>query len=432
MSRRAREVSLLSAISSLRIAIVTNRFAPHIGGIERQMALVGRGLARRGHEVTVLTRRYDPALPRREYVNGLTVERFGPSGQGVISKWLVNLGTFRRLVTSRPPFDCVLVTQFSATIMGPALTHAVGRGVPMVVRTAEPGEFTGEVSHLSLSGLPRGARGLVGTTLRGARGWAYGKVRVVVAIGEQLAREAEGFGFPPGSIVHIPNPMDTTLFRPATPAEREDLRAELGVASGAKVVTFSGRLARGKGVVTLARAWKELAPKHPDALLVIVGSGPGPDSPLDEEQALRQFLRAERLEQRVVLLGARPDVERYLAASDVFVFPSEAGEGFGNAPAEAMACGVPVVASDIQCGAVDLIVEGEQGLKFEAGNPASLCARLHQLLLDEPARARMGAAARHLAEQRLGVDAAVEAYERALRMAIEQESARGTRTRTSA
>jgi D-inositol-3-phosphate glycosyltransferase len=423
-------VSLLSAISSLRIAIVTNRFAPHIGGIERQMALVGRGLARRGHQVTVLTRRYDPALPRREYVNGLTVERFGPSGQGVISKWLVNLGTFRRLVTSRPPFDCALVTQFSATIMGPALTHAVGRGVPIVIRPAEPGEFTGDVSRRSLSRLPLGMRRLVGTMIRGARGWAYRKAKVVVAIAELLAREAEGFGFPPDSIVRIPNPLDTAMFRPATPAEREGLRATLGIPGCAKVVTFSGRLALRKGVLTLARAWKELAPMHPEALLVIVGSGPGPDSPLDEEQALRQFLRAERLEQQVVLLGARTDVERYLAASDVFVFPSlPEVEGFGNALAEAMACGVPVIASDIQCGSVDLMVEGEQGLKFEAGNPDALCGRLHALLLDEPARARMGAAGRRLAEERLGVDAAVEAYERALRRAIEHESARRRRAR---
>jgi glycosyltransferase involved in cell wall biosynthesis len=357
-------------------------------------------------------------------LDGLAVERFGPSGQGPISKWLVNLGTFRRFVTSRPPFDCALVTQFSATIMGAALTHAVGRGVPMVVRPAEPGEFTGDVSRGSLSRLPPGARGLVRATLRGARGWAYRKAKVVVAIADLLAREAEGFGFPPESIVRIPNPLDTTLFRPATPAEREDLRGELGIASGTKVVTFSGRLARGKGAVTLARAWKELAPMHPDALLVIVGSGPGPDSPLDEEQALRGFLRAERLEQRVLFLGARHDVERYLAASDVFVFPSEAPEGFGNAVTEAMACGVPVVVSNIQCGSVDLIVEGQEGFKFEAGNAASLRSRLHELLMDEPARARMGAAGRRLAEQQLGVDTAVEAYEHALRRAIECDSGR--------
>ncbi|HSB54558.1 MAG TPA: glycosyltransferase family 4 protein, partial [Gemmatimonadales bacterium] len=265
----------MSASPSLRIAIVTNRFAPHVGGIERQMALVGNGLVRRGHQVTVLTRRYDPALARREVLNGVQVERFGPSGHGPVSKWLVNLATFRRLATSKPAFDCALVTQFSATIMGPALTHAVGRGIPMVIRPAEPGEFTGDVSRRSLSRLPPGARGIARAALQKSRGWAYDKVGVVVAIAELLAREAEDFGFPPASIVRIPNPLDTARFRPATPVERESLRAELGIARGTKVVTFSGRLARGKGVLTLARAWKELAPMHPEALLVFVGSGPG-------------------------------------------------------------------------------------------------------------------------------------------------------------
>jgi D-inositol-3-phosphate glycosyltransferase len=403
----------------LRIAIVTNRFTPYVGGIERQMAMLGSGLARRGHQVTILTRRYDRALPNREDLDGLTIERFGPSGQGPVAKWLVNLGTFRRLATSRPAFDCALVTQFSATILGPALTHAVGRGVPLVVRPAEPGEFTGEVSQRTLSALPPGARDLAKKALRNLRAWAYGKANVVVAISKAMAREAEAFGFPPDSIVGIPNPVDTALFRPATPAEREDVRRELGIAGGTKIVTFNGRLARGKGAVTLARAWKELAPLHPDSVLVVIGSGPTHDPKVDEEQVLRAFLRNEGLEQRVLLLGSRPAVERYLAASDVFVFPSEVGEGFGNALTEAMACGVPVLAANISCGSVDLVQEGEHGLKFEPGNPASLRDRLHELLLDESARARMGAAGRRLAEERLELNTAVDAYERALRRAIE-------------
>ena len=405
----------------MRIAIVTNRFAPYVGGIERQMAMVGGGLVRLGHDVTVLTRRYDRALPRREHLNGLTVERFGPFGHGPISKWLVNLGTFRRLATSRPAFDCALVTQFSATVMGPALTHAVGRAVPIVIRPAEPGEFTGEVSRRSLAALPWVARGLVGKTLSRVRGWAYRKANLVIAIADAMAREAEQFGFPPDAIVRIPNPVDTARFRPATPAERESLRRELRIPTGTKVVTFSGRLARGKGAMILARAWKELAPMHPEALLVVLGSGPDHDAGLDEEQALRQFLRTERLEERVLLLGSRPDAERYLVASDLFVFPSEAIEGFGNAAAEAMACGIPVLASNISCGSVDLLVEGKHGFKFEAGNPTSLRKRLHELLLlDEPARVGMGAAGRRLAEERFGLHTAVVAYEHALRTAMEQ------------
>jgi glycosyltransferase involved in cell wall biosynthesis len=172
----------------------------------------------------------------------------------------------------------------------------------------------------------------------------------------------------------------------------------------------------------LARAWKELAPTHPEALLVVLGAGPDHDAGLDEEQVLRQFLRAERLEERVLLLGSRPDAERYLAASDVFVFPSEAMEGFGKALAEAMACGIPVLASNIPCGSVDLMVEGQQGFKFEAGNPSSLGERLHELLLlDEPTRARMGAAGRRLAEEKFGLNPAVAAYEHALLTAMERK-----------
>ena len=403
----------------MHIAIVTNRFAPYVGGIERQMALVGRGLADRGHQVTVLTRRYDSTLPRRERLNGLTVERFGPSGQGVIAKWLVNLGTFRRLALRKPSFDCVLVTQFSATIMGPALARAIGRGAPLVLRPIEQGEFTGEVSQATLARLPRGAHGLARTALRMTRRMAYSQAKVLVVPSTRLIREAEGFGFPPDSIIHVPNPVDTSAFRPATTAERRELRAALGIPQDAEVVTYSGRLVAGKGLLTLARAWKDLVPMHPRALLVIIGPGAGPDSPLDAEQALRQYVTTEGMQDRVILTGARNDVERYLAASDVFAFPSVA-EGFGNSLVEAMACGLPVICSRGAGGASDLIQEGEQGLKFDAENPASLCAGLHQLLSDEAGCKRMGAASRRLVEERSGLEAAVDSYERAIRRAIER------------
>jgi glycosyltransferase involved in cell wall biosynthesis len=248
---------------------------------------------------------------------------------------------------------------------------------------------------------------------------AYSQAKVLVVPSARLIREAEGFGFPPDSIIHVPNPVDTSAFRPATTAERRELRAALGIPQDAEVVTYSGRLVAGKGLLTLARAWKDLVPMHPRALLVIIGPGAGQDSPLDAEQALRQYVTTEGMQDRVILTGARNDVERYLAASDVFAFPSVA-EGFGNSLVEAMACGLPVICSRGAGGASDLIQEGEQGLKFDAENPASLCAGLHQLLSDEAGCKRMGAASRRLVEERSGLEAAVDSYERAIRRAIER------------
>jgi glycosyltransferase involved in cell wall biosynthesis len=318
---------------------------------------------------------------------------------------------------SKPPFDCVLVTQVSATAISPAMARALG-GAPFVLRPCELGEFTGEVSRSSLARLPLGGRQLVQTALQAVRRLAYRQAKVVVAPSEGLVREAQQFGFPPDSILRVPNPVDTTVFRPVTPVERRDLRVALGIPVDAEVVTFSGRLVKGKGVLTLAQAWKQLIPMHPKAILIVVGSGPGSDSPLDVEQTLRGFLRDEFLEDRVIMPGSRPDVERYLGASDLFVFPS-GPEGVGNSLIEAMACGLPVICGMGEGSPADLVQDGENGFKFETGNASALCARIHELLLDKDARACMGAAGRRLVEQRPGVEVAIEAYEQALRKAIE-------------
>lgn len=396
----------------LGIAVVANRFAPYIGGIETQVRLIGGALVARGHQVTVLTRRYDPALPARDALEGLSVRRFGPTGHGVASKWLLNAGTARWLVRHQRSLDCVLVTQFSATAFGPALANALG-GAPLVLRTAEHGELTGEVSNRSLGALPAGLRPLTGATLRRARRWAYRRAGLIIALSRGLAREAEAFGFPPSRIERIPVAVDTVRFHPVGPAERRELRGALGIPAEAETAAYVGRLVRGKGLSTLVAAWAEVARERPRALLLVVGEGTGPASPLDAEASFRRAIRAAGLESRVLLAGAREDVSRYLQASDLFVFPSER-EGFGNALAEAMSCGLPVVCSRIECGAVDELVEGRHGCTFEVGDSRGLACRILDLLPAEELRSRMGAACRALVERSWNVERVAGAYESAL------------------
>jgi len=393
----------------LRVAIVANRFAPYIGGIETQVRLIGGALAARGHEVTVLTRRYDRSLPARDVVEGISVRRFGPPGHGVASKWLLNPSTARWLVRHARRLDCVLVTQFSATALGPGVANALS-GVPLVLRTAEHGEFTGEVSARSLGALPGPLRPLAETALRRARAWAYRRAKSIIALSRGLAREAEAFGFPRSSIARIPVAVDTDRFRPVAPEERRELRRGLGLPAEAEVVTYVSRLVRGKGLSTLGEAWARVAQERPRALLLVVGEGTGARSPLDAEASFRRDIAAAGLDQRVLLAGAREDVPRYLQASDLFVFPSER-EGFGNALAEAMSCALPVVCSRIECGSVDELVEGRHGYTFEVGDSQALACRILDLLGSEEARVRMGAACRSLVESRWNVQRIADAYE---------------------
>jgi glycosyltransferase involved in cell wall biosynthesis len=394
----------------LRIGIISNYFDPWVGGIEKQNRMIGEAMVRRGHDVTVLTRRYDPSLPPCEIRNGLRIERFGPGGHGVLAKWLMNACTFRRIAGGRPLFDMVFVTQCSAHIFGPAFASVV-RNIPIVLRPVEPGEFSGDISNKTLSHLPSAIRPLITTALRAARRWAYRRAEQVITNSSGIAREAETFGFPPDSVVLIRNAVDTKRFRPVATFEKAALRKSLDIPPDAEVVIYVGRLAQRKGLLTLAKAWAGVVCNRHSALLLIVGSGPGSNSPHDAEESLRSAITTADLQGRVLLTGAVEDVERYLQASDLFIFPSEPYESFGNSLAEAMSCGLPLICTRIEGAAADLVVEGENGFKFDVGDSDALCARIKELLVNEPIRKRMGVVNRARVEGILALDRVVDAYE---------------------
>jgi glycosyltransferase involved in cell wall biosynthesis len=396
----------------MNLAVVSNHFAPYVGGIETQVRLVGEALARRGHRVTVLTRRYDRRLPWREEVSGLRVVRLRPSGEGVFAKWLMNLGACARIAAGRERFDVVLVNVFSVHLFGPALAGAL-RGIPIVIRTAQCHEFSGAVSADALGRLPAGLRVVIRRSLRAARAPVYRRARGVIATSTALAREAQAFGFPPAAIALVPNAVDTARFRPVTRPRKAALRAALGLPPDAEIAVCAGRLVRRKGLLTLVDAWAGVARDRPRALLLVVGGGPGPGAPRDEEVALRTAIAAYGLGDRVRLTGPVAGVERFLQASDVLVSASEE-ESFGNALVEAMACGLPVVSSRIEGAAADHVVEGVHGLKFDAGDARALRARLAELLASRATRAAMGAAGRAAVEAGLAVEPIALRYEQVL------------------
>ena len=139
--------------------------------------------------------------------------------------------------------------------------------------------------------------------------------------------------------------------------------------------------------------------------------GEGPDRPRLEEE-----IEALGLSGRVRLAGERRDVPELLAAADVFVLPS-ASEGLPVSVLEAMAAGLPVIASRVG-GVPEQVSDGETGLLVEPGDPSDLTAALDRLIADPSLRRRLGAAGRARAEQAFDLDpfrrAHVELYSREL------------------
>jgi glycosyltransferase involved in cell wall biosynthesis len=151
-----------------------------------------------------------------------------------------------------------------------------------------------------------------------------------------------------------------------------------------------GRLCPNKGFAALIMAFSEIARRKPDTTLTIYGEG-------TERQNLETLIRALNLTARVFLPGAVQGIEAVMHQSDLFVFPSHY-EGFPNALCEAMAIGLPVIASNCS-GNIDIIREGIDGRLFEVGDIAQLTKLMRELLEDAPQRLRLSKAASSLPDR---------------------------------
>lgn len=194
---------------------------------------------------------------------------------------------------------------------------------------------------------------------------------------------------PASKVRHIGNGIDTEVYRPLM--SRLDAKQALGL-SGKILVGFVGRLSADKGISYLLQALASLPASLATSVhAVIAGDG-------EHRSALESEARVLGLSGRVHFLGNRRDTPLLYTAFDVFVLPSRR-EGFPMVLLEAMACGLPVIATRV--GDVDHIIEqGVSGLVVEPADPAAL-QRALQTLLTEPDRAqRMGTAARERVERR--------------------------------
>jgi phosphatidyl-myo-inositol alpha-mannosyltransferase len=173
-----------------------------------------------------------------------------------------------------------------------------------------------------------------------------------------------------GDVVVVPNGVDVEPFALAEPAS--------GLPPGRRLL-WVGRLDRQKGFPVAVRAFAELARDAPDLVFVVAGDG-------RDRVATDRFPRD--LRSRVVMLGTVPHdlLPPYHAAADVYVSPALGQESFGIVLVEAMAAGVPIVATDI-AGYREVVRHDVEGLLVPPGDPVAFAAAI-RLVLDDPALAR--------------------------------------------
>jgi glycosyltransferase involved in cell wall biosynthesis len=225
----------------------------------------------------------------------------------------------------------------------------------------------------------------------------------LLTVSEELReRWITQYGIPAGRVRHIPNGVDTERFRPMAGGE-DCYRHSFGLPKDAWVVGSVGRLVPIKNYPALLQAAAALRPGIHNLVVALLGVGA-------MEEHLRSLAADLGISDRVFFLGFREDVPDFLHTLDVFVLPSF-NEGMSNVLIEAMASGVPVVASAIPPNR-ELIESGRHGLLLDPCNVETLSAAIEKLRTDSDLRTSMVAHARIRVCERYSVENWVGAHTR--------------------
>lgn len=379
-------------MSTPRLVLVTRRFWPLVGGAEVVMARLAAGLRARGAEVTLLTAHWQNEWPREIEHHGVRVARLpNPAGRvwGTLRYMQSVAGWLRR---NRSRFDLVYVSMLKHDAYA-AITEGQRGAFPVALR-AEGAGLTGDC-HWQLQARC-GAR-IKRRCLR---------ADALLAPSRAIERELIAAGYRRDRIHYLPNGVP--LLPPRQPADRQaarlalaELDRSLTLATGAPLVLYTGRLHAMKGLDDLIEAWSTVARQFPTARLWLVGDGP-------ERGRLLARISDAGLVGKVTIVGPFDDVEDFLQAADVFALPS-LEEGMSLALLEAMAGGLPAIASDIPANR-QIITDADDGRLAPPRAPQALATAIIELLEQPALAARLGAAARQRVEHDFSLDTMVDRH----------------------
>lgn len=221
--------------------------------------------------------------------------------------------------------------------------------------------------------------------------------RIISATPAEVAQIQWLYKIKTNNVVVIPPGVDTSHFYPISPDEAKEY---IGVPPCANMLLFVGRIEPLKGVDTLIQAIAILRQHGVYVCLSVIGGEPGgADVENTEMRRVQEMSRQAGLDDLVTFLGKRSQdtLPYYYSAADAVVVPSHY-ESFGMVALEAMACGVPVVASQVG-GLAFLVQDGETGYTVPADDPQALADHLAVLLQYPDLRARLGRNAAELAKE---------------------------------
>jgi len=361
----------------LRIMHVLDRL--DLGGTEKAVVKVVRGLEPPMFEHHICSLRGVVSTPG-EWASGVTVLHAGREGAAF------QFNVFRLAKVMRKVRPAIVHSRNWGGIE--AVVAARLTGVPVVIHSEHGYELE------MASGLPFRRRLLRHVVYRIASA-------LVVVTNDLRDYHAAQAWWKPEAIRVLYNGVDGQEFRPQ-PGARDAVRRQYGISPDSLVIGSAGRMTVLKDFATLLKAAEALAPEAPNLRVLLVGAGP-------ELSRLQSYAAgSSELAGRVVFTGKADGVGDLLNAMDIFVFPSLM-EGMSNTLLEALAVGLPVVATRVG-GNPEVVAEGECGYLFAPQDVPELVSQLRTLLRDSRLRAEFGKAARERALQHFSLDQMLERY----------------------
>jgi len=337
-----------------KLCVVTHTFLPHVGGIERVVYEQCKRLMQKQFEPMVLTHRN--YTDKNYVVDGIRVRCYDS----------VNIG-FRLGIPYAIPQISSLKT-FLETVKSNDLIHVHGHpylsslfAAKIAKRYSKPLVLTQHNTFIEYNNF-----------------WDEIEKLNDLAIGKQVLKEADkiivvsnatknyvlSLGADPEKIRVLHNGVDVNRFKPL-PEVKEEMRKKLGISKDARVVLTVRRLVYKNGIDTLIESAKIAIEKNPRLVFLVVGKGP------DFERVKEKIAQLE-MQRNFRLTGfiSDEDLQFYYNAADFFVLPSKSGEGLPLVALEAMACGLPVIATNV--GGTSEVMKEEYGKLVPPNSPDSL------------------------------------------------------------
>lgn len=395
-------------------------FADLPGGSRVAARELAAGLAQRGHDVTFLVARQTPDAPGEEKLGPIRIIRY--EGAGLGAEFVRRGHEACEKLCSETSFD-VVHTHFAYASLGPL--RAVPKSVPRVRTFHGPWDEEGWLEE-SRTKSPMGMiKAAVKRRMRyGIESGSLKASQIVLTLSDCFAQMArERYKVRSGKIQIIPGGVDISRF--CLPADKTAVLNGLGLPEGRFILFTVRRLAPRMGLDNLIKAMASVVERHPKVLLLIGGKGP-------ERKHLEAMVKSLGLESHVRLIGFIPDEElvAHYQASDLFIIPSIALEGFGLVITEALACGVPVVGTPV--GAIPEILTGLDPLLVATGtDPASMALAIDKFIEGYWTRHLSPQLLRKYVEDKYTWDRHVEAVESVYRKVLKEpafEDAQQTRS----